>query len=134
MRMLSAQVAEVVLSECFRYSPQVLRGHLLPREEVYAAVALPILVALALYWDRGLEMKTPKMVFSCHSCSKEVECSSGRRPCEEFRGWLTVSHWKGLGSVEHYNFCSFGCLKSWVDTHIPRVPEVFLKSFREDKN
>jgi len=60
VRVLSAQVAEVVLSECLRYSPQVLRGHLLPREEVYAAVALPILVALALYWDRGVRNENPE--------------------------------------------------------------------------
>ena len=56
MRVLSAQVAEVVLSECFRYSPEVLRGHLLPREEIHAAVALPIPVVLALYWDKGLKV------------------------------------------------------------------------------
>ncbi|TET16813.1 MAG: hypothetical protein E3J75_04165 [Dehalococcoidia bacterium] len=78
-------------------------------------------------------MRNQRTVFTCHSCGKGVECSPGKLPCEVLKGWLTVSHWKGLGSVEHYNFCSFSCLKSWVDTQIPRVPEVFLESFKEDK-
>lgn len=133
MRLLSAQVAEVVLSECFRYSPEVLRGHLFPREEVHAAVALPIPVVLALYWDKESKMKTQKMRFSCHSCAKGAECSLGELPCEVLKGWLTVSQWKGSGAVSHYNFCSFSCLKSWIDTQAPRVPEVFLESFNEGK-
>ena len=78
-------------------------------------------------------MKNQKMHFSCHSCGKGVECPSGGPPCEALQGWLTVSYWKGLGSVEHYNFCSFSCLKSWVDAQVPTIPEVFLESFGEDK-
>ncbi len=50
MRVPSAPVAEVVLSERFRYSPEGRRGHLLPREAVHAVVARPIPVVLALYW------------------------------------------------------------------------------------
>lgn len=57
MRVPPAQGVEVVLSECFHYSPEVLRGHRLPREGVRAAVALPILVVLALYYDKGLKMR-----------------------------------------------------------------------------
>jgi len=74
------------------------------------------------------------MRFSCHSCGKGLESSPEEPPCEVLRGWLTVSYWKGLGAVSHYNFCSISCLKSWVDTRIPKVPEVFLKSFAEDKS
>jgi len=57
---LSAQVAEVVLSECFHYSPEVLKGHLLPREAVHATVALPILVVLVLYQGKGIINEKPE--------------------------------------------------------------------------
>jgi hypothetical protein len=45
-----------------------------------------------------------------------------------------VSQWKGLGAVEHYNFCSFSCLKTWTDTQVPQIPDVFLKAFEEGKD
>lgn len=54
MRVLLAQGAEAVPSECFHCSPEVPRGHRLPREEVHAAVALPITVVPALYQDKGV--------------------------------------------------------------------------------
>jgi len=71
---------------------------------------------------------------ACFSCGRKMESVPGEPPCRVLKGWLTVSHWKGVGSVEHHNFCSFSCLKSWVDAQVPRVPEVFLKFFEEDKN
>jgi len=70
----------------------------------------------------------------CFSCGKKREGSSGEPPCQTLEGWLTVSHWKGVGAVEHYSFCSFSCLKPWVDAQVPRVPEIFLKSFKEGKS
>jgi len=79
-------------------------------------------------------MKNQKMPVSCHFCGKEMEYSSEEPPCEALRGWLTVSCWKGLGDVERYNFCSFSCLKSWADTQVPRVPQVFLESFKDDES
>jgi len=78
-------------------------------------------------------MKNWGMPFTCHSCGKEMEGTPKNPPCKELKGWLTISYWKGLGSVEHYNFCSFSCLKSWVDAQIPRVPQIFLESFKEDE-
>jgi len=78
-------------------------------------------------------MRKRRIRLSCHSCGKVVECPPEAPPCEVLKDWLTVSYWKGLGSVEHYNFCSFSCLESWADAQVPRVPEVFLESFREDK-
>lgn len=75
-------------------------------------------------------MKTQRV---CFSCGRKIEGSPGEPPCRVLKGWLTISHWKGAGSVEHYNFCSFGCLKSWADVQVPRVPEIFLKSFEGDK-
>lgn len=74
------------------------------------------------------------MRLTCHSCGKGVEGSPGKLPCEVLKDWITVSRWKGPGAVSHYNFCSLICLKSWVDAHVPRVPEVFLESFEEDKS
>ena len=97
-------------------------------------LALPIPVALAIYQDTGLKMETQRMRLSCHSCGEEVESSSGEPPCEALKGWVTASHWKGPGAVPQYYFCSFSSLKSWVDTQVPRVPKVFLKSFEEDES
>jgi len=57
VRVPPARCAEVVLSGCFLYSLEVLRGHLLPREGVRAVVALPIPVILALYQGKALERK-----------------------------------------------------------------------------
>ncbi len=79
-------------------------------------------------------METQGRRFSCHSCGKVIECHHGEPPCEVLEGWLTVSYWKGSGSVEHYNFCSFSCLKSWVDAQVPRIPGAFLESFKENGN
>ena len=79
-------------------------------------------------------METQKMRLSCHSCGKEVESSPGEPPCEVLKDWLTVSYWKGPGAVSRYNFCSYSCLKSWVDAQVPKVPQIFLKSFGEDES
>ena len=68
----------------------------------------------------------------CHSCGRKAEVSEEELPCEVLRGWLTVSNWKGLESVDHYSFCSLSCLQRWVDSQVPRVPEVFLKSLEEN--
>ena len=34
--------------------------------------------------------------------------------CKVLSGWLRVSQWRGLGAVDHYDFCSFSCLQEWV--------------------
>jgi len=78
-------------------------------------------------------MRNQGIHFSCRSCGKRVECSPGELPCELLKDWLTVSYWKGPGAVEHYNFCSFSCLKSWVDAQVPSIPKVFLEPFKEDE-
>ena len=76
----------------------------------------------------------------CHSCGKKAEYTecSGRgilpedARCKVLSGWLTVSRWKGLESVEQYDFCSFGCLQRWVGAQVPTIPEVFLKGLEEE--
>jgi endogenous inhibitor of DNA gyrase (YacG/DUF329 family) len=70
---------------------------------------------------------------SCGSCGRKVEHHHSQPPCVVLRGWLTVSHWKGLESVDHYSFCCPRCLQEWVDSQVPRVPEVFLKSFGKEE-
>ena len=67
-----AQIAELALSECFRYSPEVLKGHLLPQEAVHVVLVLPITVALAPCRDKRVK-EGSKMSFCCHSGSKGVE-------------------------------------------------------------
>lgn len=70
----------------------------------------------------------------CYSCGKRVEYPWGEPPCKALSGWLRVSYWKGLESVDHYDFCSFSCLQRWVDTQVPKIPDVFLESFGEEKD
>jgi hypothetical protein len=76
----------------------------------------------------------PERYFICSSCGRRLDFTPKERPCEVLCGWLTVSQWKGLGAVEHYNFCSFTCLKRWVDTQVPKVPAVFLKALEEGED
>jgi len=76
----------------------------------------------------------------CASCGRKVEyteCSERRAPpddarCKVLHGWLSVSHWKGMGSVDHYDFCSLSCLQKWVEAQVPRVPKTFLKAFQDE--
>jgi hypothetical protein len=79
-------------------------------------------------------MRKPDRRFSCQSCGAVIECAPGEAPCEALKGWLTVSHWEGPGIAEHYHFCSFGCLESWVEAQLPKVPGVFLESFDEEES
>jgi len=83
--------------------------------------------------DNSVEMGVEKKRISCYYCGKKVELSPGEAPCEVLKGWLTLSCWKGAGAVDHYNLCSFKCLKSWIDAQAPEIPEIFLESFKEDK-
>ncbi len=71
-------------------------------------------------------------VIVCYGCGKELEHGTGRMPCEELEGWITISHWKGKESVDHYSFCSTQCLHQWVGDLFPRVPDVFLNSFGDE--
>jgi hypothetical protein len=73
-----------------------------------------------------------EMYFMCSSCGRRAEFFPKEPPCKSLSGWLTVSHWKGLGAVEHYNFCSFTCLKRWADAQAPKIPKAFLESFKEE--
>ena len=75
-----------------------------------------------------------KGCFVCQSCGIKVECTSEEPPCKVLSGWLTVSQWKGIESVEHYSFCSSTCLQKWVDSQVPRIPGVFLKSLGEEND
>ena len=75
---------------------------------------------------------------TCYSCGKEVEYTPcyerGALPedarCNVLVGWLTVSRWKGKGSVDQYDFCSFSCLQKWVETQVPKIPRTFLDAFQ----
>ena len=74
----------------------------------------------------------------CQSCGKKVgytDCSARCAPPEDARckvlsSWLSVSHWKGKGAVDHYDFCSVTCLQKWVEAQVPRVPNTFLEAFQ----
>jgi hypothetical protein len=76
----------------------------------------------------------------CQSCGKSVvyaECSERCAPPEDARckvltGWLSVSCWKVMGAVDYYDFCSLVCLQRWVDNKVPRIPESFLKAFKDE--
>ena len=68
----------------------------------------------------------------CSSCGQKVEFPSKEPPCGVLSGWLTLSEWTGVGFVEHYDFCSFTCLKKWVTVQSPEIPKIFLESFAEE--
>ncbi|MEW6214559.1 MAG: hypothetical protein AB1478_05055 [Nitrospirota bacterium] len=78
----------------------------------------------------------------CHLCGKSVEyidCSDEETPpeyarCEMLKGWLLVRQWKGRGSVEDYDICSFDCLQKWVVGQLPKIPDEYLKAFEENKD
>ena len=71
--------------------------------------------------------------FVCHACGKRVEYGGKERLFKTLNGWVIVSLFKSSGTVEHYNFCSLTCLKTWLDTQVPQVPNVFLKAFEQGK-
>ena len=85
-------------------------------------------------WDNGIEMKIDKKRISCYHCGKKVELAPGEAPCEKLKGWLTISSWRGAGDVDHYNFCSYPCLKTWIDAQMTEIPEIFIESFKEDNS
>jgi len=76
----------------------------------------------------------------CECCGRQVEytqCSERGAPPEDARcavlsGWLSVSHWKGMGAADHYDFCSLTCLQRWVEGEVPGVPETFLEAFQDE--
>jgi hypothetical protein len=70
---------------------------------------------------------------TCSGCGDKVEFSSKEPPCKMLEGWLMLSHWKGLGSVEQYHFCSLTCLKKWAGAQTPKIPKVFLESFTDEE-
>lgn len=70
---------------------------------------------------------------TCSGCGEKVELSSKDPPCKVLDGWLTLSLWKGLGSVEQYHFCSVICLKKWAEAKTPKIPKVFLESFTDEE-
>ncbi len=77
-------------------------------------------------------MENQRVSFTCYSCGKKIDGSSEDPPCEVLEGWLTMSHWKSVATVEHFSFCSFMCLRSWVEANVSVVPRVFLESFGEE--
>jgi len=77
---------------------------------------------------------------TCYSCGKKIEyapCSERGvaledAPCNALSGWLTISHWKGIGHVNHYDFCSFDCLFIWAKAQVPKIPKTFLDAFQDE--
>ena len=85
--------------------------------------------------ERAMQKKGYAICQCCGKRAEYAECSERGAPpenarCKVLHGWLTVSHWKGIGSVDHYDFCSFSCLQKWVEAHVPRVPKTFLEAFQ----
>ncbi|MFC2068181.1 hypothetical protein ACFLTP_04155 [Chloroflexota bacterium] len=77
-------------------------------------------------------MENRRVIVTCNNCGRVVECGVGELPCEMLKGWINVSQWGGQGVVSQYQFCSFSCLKYWLDKQVPGIPKVFLESLKED--
>ena len=82
---------------------------------------------------RARRCQMPKGHFSCSWCGEKVEFSTEEPPCKALTGWLVVSQWKGLRSVDHYCFCSSICLRRWASAQAPEIPDVFLRAFGEER-
>lgn len=77
-------------------------------------------------------MDNKKVQFICHTCGKEVESVPDLPVYDVLEDWLMVTCWTGTGKVKRYDFCSSGCLRSWIDMRMPAIPDAFLKSFGEE--
>ena len=81
-----------------------------------------------------------KRVVTCYSCGRKTEyapCSDKEASPEEARcnvlsGWLTVTHWKGIGHTVQLDFCSFDCLIEWAKDQAPQIPKSVLDAFQAD--
>ncbi len=76
-------------------------------------------------------MDNQEMRLSCGACGKVLTYAGGEPPCEALKDWLTLSHWKGSGAVDRHSFCSYDCLKQWLNDRVTEIPEAFLRSFGE---
>jgi len=76
----------------------------------------------------------PGEYFTCQSCGERVEYGGEERPCDVLDGWLMLCQWNGPETVEHHNFCSLICLKTWMDSQVPQVPSVFLRAFEKGED
>lgn len=72
--------------------------------------------------------------FICHSCGKEEKVNIEKPPCETLKGWIMATNWKDYEAVDQFAFCSFSCLKRWVDSNVTKIPDVFIRSFEEKDN
>jgi len=83
-----------------------------------------------------------KSYATCYFCGKGVEytnCSDKETPpkdarCEMLKGWFLVRQWKGIGSVDDYDFCSLDCIQKWVVNLLPKIPEEYLRAFENNKD
>ena len=81
-----------------------------------------------------------KETATCLSCGKRIEYTlcHGRRAlpedarCNALKGWLTVSRWRGMGHVDHLDFCCLNCLLMWAKAQVPQIPETFFDAFQEE--
>jgi hypothetical protein len=76
-------------------------------------------------------MKTQRSFF-CDSCGKTIDLYLGETVSGPYENWITVTAWEGMGAVGHHSFCSLECLKEWLESPVPRVPDVFLRAFGVD--
>ncbi len=73
-----------------------------------------------------------KKFIACHNCAREKEIAGNLAPCQALAGWLTVHQWES-GAPRHLQFCSLRCMKAWVDSQVTEVPEVFTRSFDDER-
>ena len=74
----------------------------------------------------------------CQFCGKRepyTECSEMCAPpegarCAVLDGWLSVTHWRGMGSLDRYDFCSLTCFQKWVEVEVPKVPKASVEAFQ----
>ncbi|MFO8101130.1 MAG: hypothetical protein R6U37_03035 [Dehalococcoidia bacterium] len=73
-----------------------------------------------------------KKFISCCNCGTEREIAGDLPPCQALAGWITVHQWE-FAAPNQLHFCSPGCLKAWADSQVTRIPEIFTRSFEDER-
>ena len=68
----------------------------------------------------------------CQSCGLKVELQPGEMPCQALKNWFVITRFQETEQIGRYSFCSLHCLKDWVESEMPRIPEIFLRSMDEE--
>lgn len=74
-----------------------------------------------------------KRCYVCSTCSRRVDLGPSEIPCDTLKGWYVITGFKGLETVERHNFCCLSCMYKWVENAVPKVPDIFIDSLKDEE-